>query len=263
MAVESVTTISDLNELWPLGTDPRSEGDDHIRNVKKALKAQGGIVFVARQVKTTTGAITLNAGTKAFLVEVLGGGGGGGNCPNGSTANNGVGAGGGGAGGYASKWIVRPTGTYTPTCTIGAGGGSTVNGSQSVFSDGTNTLTANGGTAGTSAPTPGQHAWLPGGVGGSAAGGDINRTGEMGDFSFYFTTNAATTIAVKGGGGGSSQYGVGGAYIGFTTGSAQQATGSAGSGYAAGGGGGISMNGGTAIGGGAGTAGVVIITEFR
>jgi hypothetical protein len=39
MALESVDHIDDLNAANPLGTDPRSRGDDHIRNIKKALKA--------------------------------------------------------------------------------------------------------------------------------------------------------------------------------------------------------------------------------
>lgn len=39
MGLESVTYIDDLNELWPLGTDAKSAGDDHIRRIKAALKA--------------------------------------------------------------------------------------------------------------------------------------------------------------------------------------------------------------------------------
>jgi hypothetical protein len=35
MALESVTHLDDLEVANPLGTDPRSEGDNHIRNVKK------------------------------------------------------------------------------------------------------------------------------------------------------------------------------------------------------------------------------------
>jgi len=37
MTVESVTYISDLNQSNPAGTDPKSEGDDHIRNIKKGI----------------------------------------------------------------------------------------------------------------------------------------------------------------------------------------------------------------------------------
>jgi hypothetical protein len=38
MGLETVTHIADLNELWPLGSDLKAEGDNHIRNIKKALK---------------------------------------------------------------------------------------------------------------------------------------------------------------------------------------------------------------------------------
>lgn len=38
MTVESVTTINDLDPLNPAGTDGKSEGDDHIRNIKTGLK---------------------------------------------------------------------------------------------------------------------------------------------------------------------------------------------------------------------------------
>lgn len=38
MGTEStVTNIADLNKAWPLPNDPKSSGDDHIRNVKVAL----------------------------------------------------------------------------------------------------------------------------------------------------------------------------------------------------------------------------------
>lgn len=36
--LESVTHISDLNSAWPLGSDLASTSDDHIRNIKVALK---------------------------------------------------------------------------------------------------------------------------------------------------------------------------------------------------------------------------------
>lgn len=39
MGLESVTNIEDLNVLWPLGNDPRNQGDDHLRAVKVALKS--------------------------------------------------------------------------------------------------------------------------------------------------------------------------------------------------------------------------------
>lgn len=39
MGLESVTKISDLNELWPLGTDERRYGDDHLRAIKVAVRS--------------------------------------------------------------------------------------------------------------------------------------------------------------------------------------------------------------------------------
>ena len=38
MPLETGTYIEDLNEAWPLGSDPVSQGDDHTRLVKETLK---------------------------------------------------------------------------------------------------------------------------------------------------------------------------------------------------------------------------------
>lgn len=38
MGLETSTTLTGLNELWPLGTDPRSEGDNHLRLLKSVIK---------------------------------------------------------------------------------------------------------------------------------------------------------------------------------------------------------------------------------
>lgn len=37
MTVETVVNIGDLNPVYPSGSEPKSEGDDHLRNIKKAL----------------------------------------------------------------------------------------------------------------------------------------------------------------------------------------------------------------------------------
>lgn len=37
MTIESVTDLDDLNPAYPTATDPKQEGDDHIRNIKTAL----------------------------------------------------------------------------------------------------------------------------------------------------------------------------------------------------------------------------------
>ena len=39
MALENpIVNVNDLNPLWPDGSEPKNQGDDHIRNVKKAIK---------------------------------------------------------------------------------------------------------------------------------------------------------------------------------------------------------------------------------
>lgn len=38
MGIESGNKLEDLNEAWPLGTDPKSEGDNHLRLIKAAVK---------------------------------------------------------------------------------------------------------------------------------------------------------------------------------------------------------------------------------
>ena len=40
MPIETGTTISQLDESWPLGTDPGSSGDNHLRLIKAVLKLQ-------------------------------------------------------------------------------------------------------------------------------------------------------------------------------------------------------------------------------
>jgi hypothetical protein len=38
MGLETGNTIADLNSSWPLGSDPTSQGDDHIRLIKRVLQ---------------------------------------------------------------------------------------------------------------------------------------------------------------------------------------------------------------------------------
>ena len=60
MGVEaSVTKISDLNSAWPLATDERSKGDDHLRNIKIALKS-----LLTTQDQLAFTVLTMAAGTE-------------------------------------------------------------------------------------------------------------------------------------------------------------------------------------------------------
>jgi len=39
MGIESATTVAGLNASWPLGTDPKSAGDNHLRLIKSVMQA--------------------------------------------------------------------------------------------------------------------------------------------------------------------------------------------------------------------------------
>jgi hypothetical protein len=215
--------------------------------------------FVRQQVLLSSGAISLHADTKAFQVEVQGGGAGGGAC-NGTSANQASPAPGGGSGGYASKWIIRPAGTFSPACTIGSFGTNGAAGGNSVYNDGTNLLTASGGSGGGASGSAGMISYNGGG-GGAATGGDINIPGSRGGWSIGIY-NGATTL-VRAGTGGGSRFGDGGLGFATTTTSAQSGLGGAATGNGAGGGGAGAINGGWSLAGGSGTAGLVIVTEYR
>lgn len=47
MGVESATKISQLNPAWPLGSDPKSEGDNHLRLIKDVLQKDAAAISKA------------------------------------------------------------------------------------------------------------------------------------------------------------------------------------------------------------------------
>ena len=101
-------------------------------------------------------------------------------------------AGGGGAGGYSKKSVTLSTSTNW-TIAVGAGGtgagnGTGGNGGNTTATDGSSSLTANGGVGGSGTAA---------GTGGTASGGDVNRTGGAG------------ALTSGGGGGAVGVYGTG------------------------------------------------------
>jgi hypothetical protein len=229
--------------------------------------------FVRKQVLTaSTNPITLDPRTLYYLVEVLGGGGGGGGSgPIGAVGSAGCG-GGGGAGGYTSKLIIRDAGR-NPRCTVGPGGGNTANGGTSSYLDDVDTLQGLGGNAGTLG-NPSINAYpVNGGSGGNATGGDINIQGELGESGFEYGQGAvgqssSPAMGANGGDGASSRFGSGGrgAKLSGATTLNSTAPGIAATGYGSGGGGGYHQTGGASSAsnvGGAGSPGLVVITEFR
>jgi len=221
----------------------------------------------------TTTSFQFDVSTLFADIEVVGGGGGGGGSGTGSGAGVASAASGGGGAGYCKKLIEVTAAVRAATKTIfvgGGGSGSTtvgVNGGISSYTDGVNTLTANGGVAGTQGAFATQVGVRAGGAQGSATGGDINISGQPGAPGFGFgnvPTGAAGQAAAAGGNGGASAIGSGGvapAY--FSTLTATGANGGNGS-TGGGGAGAAAVNAvGSATAGGNGGNGFVLITEYR
>jgi len=134
----------------------------------------GGTLFTIPITKSTTWTPPFDG---TAVIHCIGAGG------SGSTnTHNQQEPGGGGAGGYSRKVVTLATGTNW-TMVVGAGGASVgytnngIDGGNTTATDGSSSLTANGGEGGAqgSTPTPG--------AGGTASGGDVNNTGGVGGTS--------------------------------------------------------------------------------
>ncbi len=194
--------------------------------------ADSGLASV--QTFTSSGTWTRPSGITKVIMEVQGAGGGAGQAPSGNDG------GGGGGGGYAKKFL-DVSSISTSTITVGAAGtssGSPTAGGNSVWSDGTNTITGSGGSAGT-ASSGGN-----GGAGGTGTNGDINIAGVGGP---------------KGMGGSSGVQG--NSFLGFSGGyTTATNNGDAATGYGGGGSKGNWNYAGTV---GASSAGIVIVWEYK
>lgn len=203
MAVETATTIAGLNKLWPLGTDPRSEGDDHIRLIKSVLQATdgGALTKVAVTVLTSSGTYTKPANLKFLEVWVAGGGGGGSRA---GVTGAGVSSAGGGGGGGGVAYNLYTAGGLTATVayTVGAAGaapgGTGSAGGNSVFGG----VTASGGGGGGALMTGTAVVSTSAlGAGGGASGGMLNLPGASGTQALVNMTGAGG-LGRNGGGGG-------------------------------------------------------------
>jgi hypothetical protein len=193
------------------------------------------------QTFTSSGTWTRPTGITKVIVEVQGAGGGGGYISHGT--NNG---GAGGAGGYAKK-LIDVSSISSATITVGSAGslGNTgartgVAGGDSVWSDGTNTVTGGGGGGGLGGGTNTRY---KGGDGGTASGGDLNIDGQAAAWSNIYEDK-----------GGDSILGTGRLIYGDYTTSAYVPS----TGY---GGGGLGGDQGATQGGSAN--GIVIVTEYK
>jgi|21_taG_2_1085346.scaffolds.fasta_scaffold04928_1 hypothetical protein len=203
-----------------------------------------------RQVFTSSGTYTKTSGVTKIIVEVQGAGGG-----SGASEWPYMVGGPGGGGGYANKFI-DVSSISSSTITIGAGGaggsstGAGSNGGNSIYADGTNTVTGNGGGGGGKASNNSANGVA--GSGNTGVGGDFNIEGQRG--SMTAPVNPANTINPSANGG-SSFYGLGAVQKKYNTPLARSGTG-----YGAG----ASANWSNVSQEGAdGTDGIVIITEYK
>ncbi len=224
-----------------------------------------GSVFtsVKRQVFTTSGTYTPTAGMLYCDIEVCGGGGGGGGSV--ATGSSTTAGSGGGGGGYARGIYSAAAIGASQSVTIGAGGTGGVGGGAATNGGTTSVgalLSATGGGLGISATIAAVVSIGLGSQPGIGTGGDYQTAGNGsgGGLGVWISTN---TWAFGGFGGGS--FFGGGALVVATTGnigSGPGVNGNAGSLYGGGGGGAVSGANSNAANGGAGFAGVVIVTEF-
>lgn len=213
------------------------------------------ITQVVVQTFTSSGTYTPTSGMRFCTIECVGGGGGGGGCAASST-NPAAGAGGGG-GGYSRRTVTAATVGASQTVTIGAAGAAGTAGANAGGTGGTTSvgalISATGGTGGAGG-VAGTTGGFQQGLGGTGSTGDINIAGGPGSPALYLSG-----AIVSSGNGGNSYFGAGAG--GKTAGSSS----SAGTAGTVGGGGGsgayqVAVN--TNFAGGAGGAGLVIITEF-
>lgn len=213
-----------------------------------------GSIVVNIQTFTTSGTYTPTANMQYCIIQILGGGGGGGGAVA-TVGNQFAGGAGGGGGEYATGVFSAATVGVSQTVTIGGGGAGNVAGNGS---DGGTSLVGSlisclGGSGGETAVFTSSFGIVAGGDGGTGgAGGNYRTPGQCGG---YFATGSGSGLAIPGTGA-NSQLGAGGNI-------AVQFAGLPGLGYGAGGGG--TANGPsfvTSLAGGAGTAGIVVITEY-
>jgi hypothetical protein len=253
------TTVSQLTSLTLLAGEQLIFAEaagfyvvDSAGNMKTTQTGAGRLIRPP-QVLTAGSSYTAPAGCALIFVECIGGGGGGGGATF-ATPNMGFG-GGGASGAHCAKTFAVVAGTAYTYAIGGAGaagantGGTGGTGGSTTFAVGGTTITALGGLGGVGQTGAATLAVVLGGAGQLGTNGDINDGGDPGK-------NGVRLSGVLGGSGqgGSSIYGGGGA------GRITNGAGIAGLGYGAGGGGAAAVSANQL--GAAGTAGVIMITEY-
>lgn len=203
------------------------------------------------------GTYTPTANMNQVIVEVVGGGGGGAAAFNSFGATTQVSGAGGGGGAYSKKLYSSADIGASKPYVVGAGGTAGVTGNpptaggaggNTTFGTGGTLITAGGGFGSATS------------AGGTASGGNINVPGWQGGQDMSGVSRGSVSIGMPSSPGGNSLFGSGGISVGRNT---ITTAGQAGTGYGAGGSGAYNSQGqGGSVNGGAGSSGVVIITEY-
>ena len=215
---------------------------------------------VKTQVFTASGTYTPNTGMLYAVIECVGGGGGGGGVAGGSSTNCVV-AGGGGGGGYSRKLVTAADIGASKAVTIGAAGAAGTAATAPTGNGGNGGDTSVGVLCIAKGATGGGAGNLStfGASGGVAGTGDVTARGANAATATGFVSIGTADPIALGGSGANSAYGGGGAggngYNGATAGAAA-------TGYGSGGGGASSNKTTSTAVGGAGTPGLVMITEY-
>ena len=232
-----------------------------------ALPSSNAMLTVKETLFTSSGTYTPTAGLVYAIVEAVGGGGAGGGAAATGSGQSSTGAG-GGSGAICKKIISAAAIGASQAITIGLGG-TGVSGAGG--NSGGNTtfgaiLTAGGGPGGSFVGANSGGGAVAGTAGGTGTGGDLNIQGGSSGASLSQTVPGGL-VTFTSGNGGSNQYGAGAAAVsGYSTG-ATGGPGVAGSGYGSGGSGAANatVSGGGSLSaqpGGAGSPGMVLVTEF-
>ncbi|CAB4169033.1 hypothetical protein UFOVP1413_3 [uncultured Caudovirales phage] len=253
------TTTVGSNMLTVAGTVASTAGGfvfpDSTTQTTAATATGGNVVILTF---TASGVYTPNANMVTCIIECVAGGGGGG----GLTGDVGwiSESAGGGSGGYARKLATAVDIGASKTVTIGAGGaGGTAGNTDGTAGSDTSVgalCIAKGGSGGQYTDAGVQIG--VGGLGGVSGTGALAPTGTPGGSGYVLNSTAGTA---RGAAGGSSYFGGGaGQAVRSATGVTTGLTATA---YGGGGGGAASLDTASTAAGGAGFAGVVIITEYR
>lgn len=218
-----------------------------------------GVVTVKRTNFTSNGTYTPSTGMLYCIVECIGGGGGGGASV--GAVNFYVGGSGGGSGGYSRRVCSASDIGASKAVTIGTGGAGGIAGTSNGAAGASTSLgslcIANGGSGAINSSFTNGGTF---GAGATAGTGDITAPGSDGGAGVYMAVGSTGVTSVISGGFGAA--GFFGAQTQSTPQAASAGGGTTGKLYGGGGSGAASASVGFNANGGAGSAGICIVTEF-